>query len=277
MYYRCDDGSGSVLTDSAPAAGPNNGTLLNSTRFVLSGVAPFSRRGGPDCDSGGGACESCIVVSGQFGTNALETIRRLTATAGPSVCDPPKSCPGFDDFPDAPVRHVLHHFTNSTAAELCVTAQLRPDCPGVPGGAFGVAAYSAEFRINQPCSFYLGDDGGFSAPSPPFSFRVPPRTNFILVVTARVTNLVCETYALEVLGLPCPPPSLQIVKDAAPNQVLVQWSSAYPEYRLESVPSLNGSGPFPINTVTNPPVLTGGKFAVTNAADLPRQFFRLSQ
>jgi hypothetical protein len=60
------------------------------------------------------ACESCIVVGGRFSTNTLETIRRLTATAGPSVCDPPKPCPGFDDFPDAPVRHVLRHFTNSS-------------------------------------------------------------------------------------------------------------------------------------------------------------------
>jgi len=272
-YFRCDEGSGSTLTDLAPASPNRNGTLTAGAAFVFPGVVPF---GDIDC-RGGGACESCFVVSGQFDTNALETVRRLTATGLPSVCDPPKPCPGFDEFPDAPVRHVLHHFTNNTPNELCVTAQLRYDCPGTPPGSVGVAAYLGEFRINQPCSSFLGDDGASGPPAPPFSFRVPPQTNFILVVTARTTNLLCDAYALELFGLPCPPPTLHIVRDNVPDKVLLQWSSAYPGFRLESTTSLNGPDLQPFTTIGMPPVLSGGKFAVTNAMVAPRQFYRLEK
>jgi len=270
-YFRCDEGGGSSLTDSAPASPNRNGTLTDGVAFVFPGVTPF----GADCPPGGGACESCFVVGGQFTPNAPETIRRLTATGLPSVCDPPKSCPGFDEFPDAPVRHYLHHFTNSTATEKCVTAQLVLNCPGAPAGAFGVAAYLGEFRLNQPCSSYLGDDGAADSPLPPFSFRVPPQTNFVLVVTARLTNVICDTYALELFGLPCPPPTLSIARTAAPDQMRLHWSSAYPDFHLQSVNSLDGAGPYPFTDLINPPMLFEGRFTVTNAVGGPRQFFRL--
>lgn len=273
-YFRCDEGRGSTLTDSAPASPNRNGTLADDAAFAFPGVTPF---GELDCTAGGGPCESCFVVSGRFDSNALESVRRLTATGLPSVCDPPKPCPDFDELPDAPVRHVLHHFTNSTAAELCVTARLHLDCPGTPPGSVGVAAYLGEFRLNQPCSSFLGDDGAFGPPAPPFSFRVPPLTNFVLVVTARDTNLLCDTYGLELFGLPCPPPTLRIAKDAGPGKVLLQWSSAFPDFRLQSANALNNPGPSSFGDVTTPPVLSGGKFAVTNSATAPRQFFRLTK
>ena len=158
-----------------------------------------------------------------------------------------------------------------------MTAQLRFDCPGAGAGSVGVAAYLGEFRINQPCSFYRGDDGAFGPPAPPFSFRVPPRTNFVLVVTARATNLVCDTYALELFGLPCPPPTLNLTASAAAGKVIAHWSSAYPEFRLQAANSLGGPGPADFSVVATPPILTGGKFAVTNALDAPRQFYRLEK
>jgi hypothetical protein len=55
----------------------------------------------------------------------------------------------------------------------------------------------------------------------------------------------------------------------------LQWSSAYPQYRLQSVNSLDGPGPFGFSDVFTPPVLVEGKFAVTNAISTTRQFFRL--
>jgi hypothetical protein len=276
-YYRCDEGSGATVADSAPLNGNNNGTWVGAPQFALSDLAPFSVPGGPDCDSGGGGCESCIVVSGQFTPNALESPRRLNFTGAPSVCDPPKPCPDFVELPDAPVRHVLHHFTNNTTDELCVSAQLRFDCPGAPANAHGVAAYLGEFQINQPCSNYLGDGGAGGPPYPPFSFRVPPRTNFLIVVTARATNLVCDTYALELFGLPCPPPAVQLAARPGPGPMLIQWSSAYPEYRLQSVNSLDGPGPYPFSDLAAPPVLLDGKYSYTIDTTAPRQFFRLTR
>jgi len=275
-YFRCDENGGGTLTDSAPASPNPTGTLMDDAAFVFPGV---SLPGDLDCNSGRGACESCLVVSGRFTTNAVETVRRLTATALPSVCDPIKPCPGFDEFPTEPVSHVLHHFTNSTTTELCVTAQLRPDCPNPIAGAYGVAAYAGEFLTDQPCSFYLGDDGAAEALPPPFSFRVPPQTNFVLVVTARIsiTNLACDTYTLELFGVPCPPPRLDIARDTTPDKVLLQWSSAYPDFHLQSVNSLESNVPFGFNNVIVPPVLINGKFTHSNIVVEPRQFFRLAK
>ena len=41
-YYRCDEGGGTNLSDSAPNSGNNVGTLHGGTTFVLSGVFPFA-------------------------------------------------------------------------------------------------------------------------------------------------------------------------------------------------------------------------------------------
>jgi hypothetical protein len=40
---------------------------------------------------------------------------------------------------------------------------------------------------------------------------------------------------------------------------------------------LNSPGPSGFVNVTSPPVLVGGKFAVTNALSAPRRFFRLTK
>jgi hypothetical protein len=42
VYYRCDEGAGTLLTDTAPATPIDDGTLVNGTAWVPSGVQPFS-------------------------------------------------------------------------------------------------------------------------------------------------------------------------------------------------------------------------------------------
>jgi hypothetical protein len=138
-----------------------------------------------------------------------------------------------------------------------------------------VAAYLGTFDPGSVCANYLGDPGGDS--TVPFSFRVPARTNVVLAVTLRVGDIGCDNYTLELFGLPCPPPRLDLARDATPGKVRVSWSSAYPDYRLQSVNALDGSGPFGFGNVATPPSLVNGKFAVTNGITPPRQFFRLTK
>lgn len=87
---------------------------------------------------------------------------------------------------------------------------------------------------------------------------------------------VCDTYTLELLGLPCPPPTLQITPTAAPGQALLQWSSASPDFHLQVTdavrPGING-----FSNVTASPVLVGGKFTVTNSLTPAVRFFRLAK
>jgi len=66
------------------------------------------------------------------------------------------------------------------------------------------------FNTNDPSAGYLGDIGQGGPPYPPFSFQVPASSNCVLVVMSRATNLVCNSYSLELFGLPCPAPTLAI-------------------------------------------------------------------
>jgi len=120
-----------------------------------------------------------------------------------------------------------------------------------------VVAYLGTNHYHGLCVNYLGDTGADG--TLPFAFRVPPLTNFIILVSARATTVACPNYALELFGLPCPPPTLHIAKDAAPDQVLLQRSTAYPEYQLDSTDALRPSGPSAFNAVTNVPEVVRGR------------------
>jgi hypothetical protein len=273
-YFRCDEGSGSVLTDSAPASPNPNGTLANGAEFVLSDRGPFTVPGGPACDSGGGACESCLVVSGTFMTNTPTLSAPLDATGSPSLCSPARPCPGAFVLPLL-VPFIQHTFANTSSTQACVTAQLRFDCPASPLSGLHAAAYLGTLDTNDPCLSYLGDSGGDGTAA--FSFPVPAGSNVVILVTQRAIGFGCDNYTLELFGLPCPPPRLTIAAIPSPATAVVQWSSAYPDFHLQSANSLDGAGPFGFNNVNTPPVLVGGKFAVTNAVTGQRQFFRLAK
>ena len=136
-------------------------------------------------------------------------------------------------------------------------------------------AYLGTNDYHGPCVNYLGDTGADG--TQPFSFRVPPTTNFLILVSARATNVVCQGYALELFGLPCPPPTLHVAKDAALDKVLLQWSTAYPDYRLQSTNTLRASGPNAFSNDTAIATIVKGNYTVTNSSVRPQQFFRLSK
>ena len=236
----------------------------------------FNPVSGNDCAHQTGGCESCFAVSGQFTANTPTLLRSLNFVGGPSLCFPTKPCPQTNFFSDTvAVPYLTHRFTNSTTNELCLTAQLRFGCPGADTDVLGAVAYFGTNIVDNPCGNYLGDTGADG--TQPFSFRVPAKTNFVLLVSARNTNVVCPNYTLELFGLPCLPPTLHITKDVAPNKVLLHWSSAYPDYRLQSTNALRVSGPNAFSNVAATPAIVDGKYTVTNTAAPPRQFFRLAK
>lgn len=242
--------------------------------FGIAGEGPFaltfSPVSGTDCEHVTGPCESCIVVAGQFTTETPVSANRLLFTGGPSICDPPKLCPGVAS---EPTRLLQHHFTNSTTNDLCVTALLQFNCPPAPTNALGVAAYLGAFNPEDPCAGYLADGGELGPPYPPFSFRVPAGSNFVIVVSARVADLVCDSYAVELFGLPCPPPVLAIAPESDPTQVRVHWSTAYPGWTAQQAGAPTGG----FNPVPQTPAIVNGRYALTNLAKTTNQFYRLTQ
>jgi autotransporter-associated beta strand protein len=250
-------------------------TIVNEGTFAI----PFTLLGGTSCTNGGGACESCTIVSGTFTTNTPTLFRRLLATGAPSICFPDKPCPGMDEGTNLPpARYLQHTFTNHTGADACLTAQLHFDCATAPVGALHVAAYLGDLDPSAACLNYLGDTGA-AVPDdyPPFSFHVPAGSNFVLIVTTRTENIGCDNYWIELFGLPCQPPMLHIANDAAPDHVRLHWSTAYPGWGLQSVNSLRSPGSNAFSAVLTAPVVVDGKYTVTNTTALPRQFFRLSR
>jgi hypothetical protein len=236
----------------------------------------FTPTSGNGCTHATGGCESCFVVGGQFTTNTPTLVRSLNFIGAPSICDPPKRCPETNTYSDLlAFPTITHSFTNSTTNELCLTARLIFGCPDAANHFLGAAAYRGANDIHGPCVAYLGDTGADG--TQPFSFRVPPMTNFIILVSARATNVICPKYTLELFGLPCSPPTLRIAKDATPNKVLLQWSTASPGFQLQSTNSLRSPGPNAFTNVPGIPAIVSGQYTVTNSTAPLRQFFRLSR
>ena len=271
-YFRCDEGSGSVLTDSASASPNPSGTLADGTVFVLSDRGPFTLSGGPDCTSGGGQCESCFVFGSTFTTNTPTLAAPLNPEGSPSLCFPPKPCPGPFPLSLPPTPFIQYTFANTSGTQACVTAQLHFDCPAAPQGAMHAAAYLGSFDPNDPCKNYLGDGGGDGTAA--FSFPVPAGSNVVLIVTLWTPDIGCDAYTLELFGLNCPPPRLDIEREAQPDKVRVHWSTAYPGWQLQSVSNLSIAPPL-FQPVLIPPVMAGGRCNVTNDSSGTNQFYRL--
>lgn len=226
---------------------------------------------GPDCTRPTGGCESCLVVRGQFTTNAPALTRPHNFIGAPSICFPPKRCPETNAFSELKaVPYLTHSFTNSTTNEVCVTAQLRFSCVGV-SNALGAVAYLGTNDYHDPCVNYLGDTGVDGTQA--FQFRVPAGSNFIVLVSARATNVVCPEYTLELFGLPCPNPTLGITKDTPPDRVRVHWTTATPGWNLQHktrIPDAFANWP-------ETPAIIGGRYVVTNRLGMTNEFYRLAK
>ena len=169
--------------------------------------------------------------------------------------------------------YLTHSFTNTTTNDLCITAQLNFNCPAAPYDGISAAAYLGSFDPNQPCASYLGDTGTGGSP-PVFSFTVPAGSNFTVVVMSRATNLVCDTYALELFGLPCGLPTLAISQESTPGKVRVDWSTAFPGWTPQQATGVNSG----FSNMPQLPTIVGGRYAVTNLpAATGNQFYRLKQ
>jgi hypothetical protein len=245
--------------------------VINEGQFAID----FSPVSGTDCSHPTGPCDSCTVASGQFATNTPTTSQPLYFVGAPSICFPPKAYPGTNPAAGLPpTPYLTHSFTNSATNLLCVTAQLDFACPSAPANALGVAAYLGGFDPNNPAAGYLGDIGLGGPPYPPFAFQVPAGSNFVLVVMAQATNLVCDNYALQLFGLPCPPPTLAITNDTAPASVRVHWSTAYPGFTAQQSDKLAGGA---FTNVLQPPVILNSRYSLTNLHTTTNQFYRLKK
>ena len=222
------------------------------------------------CTDGGGACESCPedrVIRGVLGVGSLLQTDRLTRDDNSSACALPKTCPGALGSA-LPRRYDAYTFENGDS-NACITVTLSSDC------ALFSAAYLNSYDPANFCANYLADMGNSTdTGATNYSFNVSASARFVIVVN-EVDSLAGCGYTLRVDGGNCRP-KLNIAKIPG-NKVALDWSTAALGYGLERITQLrNPPNPFWV-PVPEVPVITGGRFRVTNNIALPptNSFYQL--
>jgi hypothetical protein len=229
------------------------------------------------CPDGGGQCVNCFgSIPGTLQSDIV--INRPLLRNLPTVCGSTSVCPGFV-HPPGSYRYVVHTFTNLQPSDACVTVALGVSCPQLGGNTNQLQATA--FLTAAPanvCSYYLGDTGrGIAGNASSFSFTVSAGAVFSVLVTEVGSMRGCDTYTLDVYGLPCPPPRLNIARGPDPTKVRLSWSSGYPAFHLQRTPSIDRPPPLPFSDVLAPPLVIGSDYMVTGVADANDEYFRLKK
>lgn len=244
----------------------NNGGTLGALRCWSLFLYPIESL------DGGGYCDVCLpAIPGEItASDPLQTGRWFRDGIGTgSSCGLPKSWPGLND--SNPHHYDVYTFTNVSLGDACVTV-------GLQGGSNAnvmAAAYLDSFDPADISTNYLGDAGGSTGTqggTALFSCSVPAGATFLVVVNEVSPNSGTLPYTLFLSGLPCPPPSLAIDPASPAPAVRVHWPTSAGGYGLEATPSLNPSA---WTQVGVEPVVSGGRFTITNSAPPTNEFYRL--
>lgn len=250
----------------ADGFGGSSGTLRGWSLF-LNGTA---------CATGSGACDYCL----QSFTNSLTAgdpvqTSRIARNNVVASCGVPKAWPGI--FAGS-YHYDVYAFTNTFATDACVTALLTASCD-VQSGIYLNAFDPVNIATN-----YLGDSGdstvpgsggvGFLGGPQSCSVTVPAGAKFFVTVNEISPGAGCTGYTLQLSGLPCPPPTLNI-QPVAPDKARLYWDTSAGGYLLQAVPNLMSNN---WSRITNEPVVFSGNYVVTNSIVTPtNRFYRLQK
>ncbi len=218
------------------------------------------------CVDGGSYCGTCPgAITGAITGGDLAVAGRIFLNGSASSCLAAKAYPGAT----AGAFHAdTYNFTNTTGSDACISVGLI-SAFDVEAGAYLTAFNPAAIGAN-----YLADAGTSTTAaggSTSFSFNCPAGSNFVVTVTEMVPGAGVPSYTLLVSGLTCPPPALAI-SSVATNAVRVDWPSYAGGYKLAATLSL---APTNWIDVPNEPVISGGRFAVTNSTAATNKYYRL--
>jgi len=219
------------------------------------------------CAPGGGICDLCpnTTIFGAIGNSSLAQSDRLTRDGSGASCVSPKGCPG--DLGFGGELYDAHIFRNGPS-DACITVTLT-----APTADLMSVAYLGAFDPNDRCTNYLADSGDsteFSFPIHPITYSFNAASNAVFVVTVNGVFGAQGPYQLSVTGGDCRP-ALNITSVPTTN-VRLDWPTWAGGYRLEGTPALSSPS---WSTVTNDPVVTSGRYTVTNSTAATSTFYRL--
>ncbi len=245
-----------VITDDA---GGDTGTL-NCWTLTLYYAACAA--------DGGSSCSPCVSqAAGTLNAQSPTMTQRMFRDANPAICSESKTCPGASTAIGS-FRYGTHTFTN-TGASGCMTVVLRDHCGN---SSLFASAYLGAFDSADLCAGYLADIGT-NALAPSMSFYAYSNTVFTVVVNELAAGVACSSYHLEIFGLPCPPPRVQVAPAAA-GKVRLFWNALGGDgFDLQSAPVVTGA----FTNVGIAPAFLNGTLNVTNVANPNMKFFRLKK
>jgi hypothetical protein len=218
-----------------------------------------------DCAPGGGLCSLCTPpITGSIANTDLVEPTRVNRNGIVASCGTFKAFPGTLD---SNLHYDAYTFTNTSGADACVTIESAAACN------VETVAYLGAFDTNNIGSNYLGDSGNSTGTggTNSFSCNIPAGATFVVVVSEVTSGAGCDNYTLNLSGLPCPAPALN-VQDLPGANAHLYWPDSAGGYILESSPLVQ---PTTWSAVTNEPIIDGGSYNVTNTTAAPSQFYRL--
>ena len=214
------------------------------------------------CADGGGACASCGGFMRSDSISPDDPWQNGSLLVWPVM---------------TAARYRAYTLTNfGGPAEVTVRCDQWPDLarPPCTFSDTCVAAYLGTFQPSDILYNYLGSAclAGTWQSTPcqresAFSFPVPAFSTFTVVVSQEVLG---GSYDLRVTGFHCQP-ELEIER-ASTQEVRLHWSTDASGYVLESTPQL---GPLQFQPVPEQPVVSEGRFVVTNTMGVPSRFYQL--
>jgi subtilisin-like proprotein convertase family protein len=221
---------------------------------------------GTACASGNGSCGYCLTsINGSLSNADLLQTNRMSKNAVPTSCGAPKPWPGTTV--DGSNHYRVYAFTNTTASPACVTALLTASCD------VQSAIYLYAFDPVNITNNYIADSGGSTGSGlQSCSASIPPGAPFFVTVNEVTPGAGCSGYTLQLSGLPCPPPTLNI-QPLTTNRARLFWTTAAGGYLLEAESNLVANA---WSALTNEPLVNSGNYNVTNSSIVPtNRFFRL--
>ncbi len=224
------------------------------------------------CVPGSGPCLLCgddTTLTSAIAVSDPDA-NRLVQTGVASGCGSTKPCPGSTGASSE--FHAYSFYSGHTGT--CVTVTVESPCPST--NSLLSAAYLGTYNPLSVCTGYLADSGSgaWVGHSRAYSFNVPAKTNFWVIVQMATDNAPCADYALTISGADCRP--VLEIRQTTGLQALVRWPTYASGYRLQSTNRL-ANPPNAFSTVSPYPlVVLDSWYAITNTATGTR-FFRLTK
>lgn len=194
-------------------------------------------------------------AQGSLDDQARTSTERLFRGRLASECAHPKACPSL--VGGGPYAFAEYQLINGGDETRCIQVTISPDC--ADSSPIHVSAWSIPYQAARACAGYLADLGPSPAhgTSSSFSFDVPPRVTFYVLVNSAVRSRPCEGYVISVasgdngVGPTHSPTAIPLTSSPTPSTMVPLTATTTPSATQTVTPT--GPTPSVTSTATTTP------------------------